>query len=75
MFTYLALAVLSFFSMIVGLSQQLAGELPWGYALIPVFLLMAVVPWIASQIGQNLADSEMAELRKMILECLSESST
>ena len=73
MFAYFSLAVLSFFSVIIGLSQQLAGQMPWGYALLPAFLLLGLILWAASQTGQKLADSEMRELKTIIFDCTTHS--
>ncbi len=73
MFAYFSLAVLSFFSVIFGLSQQLAGQSPWGYAVVPALLLIAIILWTASQTGQKLADSEMRSLKRIISECTNQS--
>lgn len=70
MFSYLALGVLSFFSLVLGLSQQLASESPWGYALIPLWAVVAIALWIASQAGQRLAVDEMTMMQKMIEEAV-----
>ncbi|QEG21881.1 hypothetical protein [Mariniblastus fucicola] len=70
MFSYLAVGVLTFFSAIVGWSQQLAGERPFGYYLIPVWILIAVGLWLVSQVGQQLALREMQMMKQMILDSL-----
>jgi hypothetical protein len=66
MFAYLALAVFSFFSLILGLSQQMASESPWGYGLIPLWMSIALGLWLASQAGQRFAEEEMKMLRQVI---------
>ena len=73
MFSYLALAVLGFFAVIFGISQQLLGQTPWSYFFLPVLLLIGMLLWAASQTGQKLANSEMSELKMMIAGCLSDS--
>lgn len=72
MFGYLALVVLSFFSLILGLSQQLVGQYPWGYLLLLIWGLIAVTMWIASKIGQGLAAEEMNQLEDLIRRCAEE---
>ena len=66
MFAYLALSTLAFFSVILGWSQLLASQSPWGFFLIPVWVVIAVSLWIASQAGQQLSITEMQELRSLI---------
>lgn len=70
MFSWLGLTVLTFFSAIFGCSQQLAGERPWGYWLIPAWILLAVTLWFAAQIGQRLAHVQLVELKQAVEESL-----
>ncbi len=70
MFSWLALAVLVFFGGILGVSQQLSGQTPWGYYIIPVCLGLAFLLWIASRIGQRLADEEMHQMKSRLAECV-----
>lgn len=72
MMTYLSLVVLLFFSLVLGYSQQLAQQAPWGYYLIPLWLLVAVALWAASQVGQRLAINEMRQMITVIENCLAE---
>lgn len=65
-FSYLALGVLAFFSVILGLSQQFTQQLTWGYGLLVLWLAVAVTLWLVSQIGQRLSHSEMDALRALI---------
>ena len=67
MFSYLSLAVLSFFSLVIGSSQQMAGQYAWGYVVLPICILVAVILWLVSQAGQKLAQDEM-QLMKSIVE-------
>lgn len=54
MFSYLAIAVITFFALIFGVSQQLSGQLPWAYLTIPLGLMIATILWLASRAGQKL---------------------
>lgn len=71
-FSYLAIGVLIFFSAIFGWSQQLAGESAWTFFLIPVWLVIALLLWVVSQVGQRLASDQMHELKAFLLDCASE---
>ncbi len=62
MLAWLSAGVLTFFTIIFGLSQQLSKMTPWAYLLIPVWLGFAAALWIASQAGQNLAREQIDEL-------------
>ncbi len=66
MFSYLALAVLFFFSIVFGLSQQLAGQAPTGYYALAVWTAIAILLWFISQAGQKLAREEMESMKQMI---------
>ncbi len=66
MFSYLALCVIVFFLCVIGMSQFLANEYPWGFWGIPLCLVIAVVIWIVSQAGQRLAHDEMVMLKQMV---------
>ncbi len=65
-FAYLSLGVLVFFSLILGLSQQLSGQSAWGYFLLAPWISIAVVLWLASQAGQRLSSDEMKTLKQLI---------
>lgn len=71
-FSYLAIAVLIFFAIVFGLSQQLAGENSWAYYFVPVGAIAAVMIWIASKVGQKLSLSQMREMRELIDGCFAE---
>lgn len=72
MFSYLSISVLVFFALMFGVSQQMAGEMPWAYYVIPGLLVLAVLIWFASKAGQKMAQSEMARMKLKIQECLGE---
>ena len=74
MFAYLALVVLSFFALMLGISQQLVHQTPWAYWVIPVCLAMAAILWIASQAGQRLANDQMRRMKEVIESCLADQS-
>ena len=65
-FSFLAIACLSFFAVILGMSQQLMGQTPWAYGLILVGICAAVSLWFFSKTGQKLAQEEMEEMRSRI---------
>ncbi len=71
MFSYLSLVVLIFFSAMLGISQQMTGLVPWGYYLIPAWLLVAGILWLVSKVGQNLARDEMQFMKESVEACLS----
>lgn len=71
MFSFLAIACLSFFAVILGMSQQLMGQTPWAYWLILLGISAAVLVWFVSKTGQKLAHEEMEEMRSRIEQCLS----
>ncbi len=58
-FSFLAIACLSFFALIFGMSQQLMGQTPWAYGLILIVICEAVSLWFFSKTGQKLAQEEM----------------
>ncbi len=66
MFSYLAIGVLVFFCVMLGVSQQLAGQSPWAYYGVPVGGFLAAGLWFAAQAGQKLADGQMHELKTLI---------
>ncbi len=70
MFSYLSIAVIIFFALMFGISQQLSGQSPWAYFTIPLGVLLAAVLWFASKAGQKLAQVEMQQLRGMLETCL-----
>ena len=75
MFSYLSLVVLMFFSLMLGISQQMTGLAPWGYYLIPVLLLIAGVLWLVSKVGQGLARDEMQRMKESVEACLARRSS
>ncbi len=72
MFSYLALAVISFFAMMFGISQQLASQNPWAYFIIPGCAAVAGLLWVAAQAGQKLAHNEMRKMKAVIEGCLTD---
>ena len=70
MFAYGALAVLIFFAIMFGVSQQLSGQSPWGYVIIPVCLFIAALLWLASRTGQKLAQDEMLAMKSRLEDCV-----
>ncbi len=72
MFSYLSIGVLIFFGLMLGISQQLSGQSPWGYYCIPVLLLIALLLWVGSKAGQKLANDQMQQMKSKIESCLKE---
>ena len=70
MFSYLAIATICFFAIMFGISQQLAGQSPWAYVVIPIGLIIAAVLWLASKAGQRLAVDEMQQMRSIVESCV-----
>jgi len=70
MFAYLAIAAIVSFAAMFGLSQQLSGQPPWAYYIIPIGLIIATILWFAAKAGQNLANDEMQQMKASIEECL-----
>lgn len=70
MFAYLAIAVLIFFSCILGFSQLLAAQSCWAFWLIPLWMAIALGLWIASQIGQRFSAEEMREMKTIVVELI-----
>ena len=70
MFSYLGIAVLIFFATMFGISQQLAGQTPWAYFVIPCGLVIAAGLWFASKAGQRLALVEMEQMRSVVENCV-----
>lgn len=70
MFSWLALAVLTFFSIVFGLSQQVIGQTPWAYLLIILWAALAALLWLSSQVGQKLAHEQMIELKQHVQHAL-----
>lgn len=66
---YLAMVVLTFFSIILGVSQQLAQQIPWGYYCLPAWPLISLGLWWASKIGQHLAKDEMELMKSLVERC------
>jgi hypothetical protein len=65
-FSYLAIGVLVFFCLVLGVSQQIAGQPPWAYYGVPLGAAIATGMWFAAQAGQKLADDEMVRLKSLI---------
>ena len=72
MFSYLSIAVIAFFAAMFGVSQQLSGQSPWAYYVIPGVLLLALILWFAAKTGQNLAQDEMKQMKARVEACLNE---
>lgn len=75
MFSYLAIGVIVFFAAMFGVSQQLSGQSPWAYYIIPAGLLIALILWFAAKAGQKLALDEMREMKSRIERCLQQTRT
>lgn len=75
MLAYLSLVVLTFFTLILGYSQQLAQQPSWGYYLVPVWAAVGIALWAMSQVGQRLATQEMEGLIKLVESCLEHSES
>ena len=69
MFSYLAISVISFFAILFGASQQLSGQSPWAYWVLPIAVVISVLLWLSSQAGQRLAHGEMEQMKSLIEEC------
>ena len=69
-FGYLVLAVLSFFGIILGSSQWLMDASVWGFVLVPICIIIGLILWGISQLGERLAREEMIELRVLLDEML-----
>jgi len=48
----------------------MSGQAAWAWYVIPVFLLIAFLLWIASKSGQNLARDEMQQMKNRLDECV-----
>lgn len=70
MFAFLAIACITLFSAMFGVSQQLSGASPWAYFAIPICIFTAMVLWFVSKTGQKLAHAEMENLLSRIESCL-----
>lgn len=66
MLANLFVAFSAFFGIMFGVSQQLSGEYPWAYYIVPVDILIALALWLISRIGQNLSAEEMIVLQNEI---------
>jgi hypothetical protein len=62
MFTYISLATLSFFAAMFGVAQWMMNKPPAAAKLIPLFIILAVLIYWASLIGQKFAQAQMHEL-------------
>lgn len=74
-FSYIAIGVLIFFTTIAGMAQQLAGQSPIAYYSLPVWVAIAFGLWVASQIGQRLAQEQMVLLKQVVVESVRLSET
>lgn len=70
MFSYLSIGVIVFFAIMFGVSQQLSGQSPWAYYVIPIGLIIAMILWFAAKAGQNLAQDEMQTMKSVLEHCL-----
>ena len=66
MFAWLAVFVLFFFSLVVGFSQQMIESRPWGYYLLPVWVVIGVGLWLGSRAGQRLSHDEMQRMKQLV---------
>lgn len=72
MFSWLSTFVLFFFSLVLGVSQQILESTPWGYWLVPLWGLIALGLWVGSRIGQGLSRSEMETMMALVESGLAE---
>ena len=68
-FSYLAVSVVAFFSLVIGVSQQLAQMTPCAYWALPICGSAAILLWFVSRTGQKLARAEMVEMYELIKRC------
>lgn len=71
---YCLSAFLGFFGAMVGWSQWLADQTPWGFVGIPAGLLLALILYGVSWSGQALARDQMDELREILEAALDDDS-
>lgn len=62
-FTYLALATIAALASMFALAQSTLGGMPWAWWVVLACIVGAVGLWIMAQVGQRLAQDQMAELR------------
>ncbi|MGE3674725.1 MAG: hypothetical protein AB7K71_33955 [Polyangiaceae bacterium] len=72
MFAYLALSVLAFFALVFAAALSMSGGAPWTLGLSGLCVAAMILLWWASQVGQRLAQSQMAELRGILDSALGE---
>lgn len=70
MFSFFAIGCVTLFAGMFGVSQQMSGQSPWAYFVIPVGLIVALVLWFISKTGQKLAHAEMEQMRARVESCL-----
>lgn len=57
-----------------GLSQWNLGWTPWALAALPLCLVGAAWTWVASALGQRLAEPQMQQLQAFLEECVRRAS-
>lgn len=70
MFAFLAIGCVTLFAGMFGVSQQMSGQSPWAYTIIPIGLVIALTLWFISKTGQKLAHTEMEQMRNRVEHCL-----
>lgn len=63
---YAALGILALFGGMLGLAQLGLGMTPWGLAAVPAAALLALLPYLAAQVGQARAREQMHLLRRFL---------
>jgi len=71
MFGYLALSIAVLFSLVFALALSNSGGSPWTLAITGGAVVIMVLMWWASQVGQRLARAQMEELRQILETALS----
>ena len=75
MLTYIALATLVFFAVMFGVSQWMMDKPPSGFMLSSLPILIAVVMYWSSLVGQRIAQEQMRELYEASMNALSSGQT
>ena len=75
MLTYIALATLVFFAVMFGVSQWMMDKPPSAFMLSSLPILIAVVMYWSSLVGQRIAQEQMRELYEASMNALSSGQT
>ena len=74
MFSYITLATLTFFASMFGIAQWMMKKPPSTLKFIPIFIILAIILYWASLIGQRIAQAQMHELYDVSMGALGGSS-